>query len=175
MNRVLEANNSHNGMNSVMRSGGRDVPITDEFAGRRTKLQDPYYGNSEVENHGSSEHFTAGQGFYQGFMASGGQNMNSHQISYQNNVTAQQSMNPQRDTYQAMSGQQDPYQSISAQQSTYQNMNAQQSTYQNMNAQPSPHQNSRAHQSPYSMAAQQGVYAPPSSYNNSAQQGTYQY
>ncbi|KAG5227158.1 hypothetical protein OIU78_026369 [Salix suchowensis] len=176
MNRVLEANNSHNGMNSVMRSGGRDVPITDEFAGRRTKLQDPYYGNSEVENHGSSEHFTAGQGFYQGFMASGGQNMNSHQSSYQNNVTAsQQSMNPQRDTYQGMSAQQDPYQSISAQQSTYQIMNAQQSTYQNMNAQPSPHQNSRAHQSPYSMAAQQGVYAPPSAYNNSAQQGTYQY
>ncbi|KAJ6684373.1 KH DOMAIN CONTAINING RNA BINDING PROTEIN [Salix viminalis] len=181
MNRVLEANNSHNGMNSVMRSGGRDVPITDEFAGRRTKLQDPHYGSSEVENHGSSEHFSAGQGFYQGFMASGGQNMNPHQSSYQNNVTASQqsSMNPQRDTYQAMSGQQDPYQSISAQQSTYQIMNAQQSTYQNMNAQPSPHQNSRAHQSPYSMAAQQGVYtnfsAPPSSYNNSAQQGTYQY
>jgi hypothetical protein len=30
MNRVLEANNSLNGMNSVMRSGGRDVSITDE-------------------------------------------------------------------------------------------------------------------------------------------------
>ncbi|XP_061947962.1 RNA-binding KH domain-containing protein RCF3-like [Populus nigra] len=179
MNRVLEANNSHNGMNSVMRSGGRDVSITDEFAGRRAKLQDPHYGSSEVENHGSSEHLIAGQGFYQGFMASGGQNMSAHQGSYQNNVTAQQSMNPQRDTYQAMSAQQDPYQSISSQQSTYQNMNAQQNTYQNMNAQPSPHQNMRAHQSPYSMTAQQGVYtninAPPSSYNNSAQQGTYQY
>uniref|UniRef100_A0A6N2L024 K Homology domain-containing protein n=2 Tax=Salix viminalis TaxID=40686 RepID=A0A6N2L024_SALVM len=150
MNRVLEANNSHNGMNSVMRSGGRDVPIIDEFAGRRTKLQEPHYGSSEVENHGSSEHFSAGQGFYQGFMASGGQNMNPHQSSYQNNVTASQqsSMNPQRDTYQAMSGQQDPYQSISAQQSTYQIMNAQQSTYQNMNAQPSPHQNSRAPKAP---------------------------
>ncbi|XP_034889551.1 KH domain-containing protein At4g18375 isoform X1 [Populus alba] len=159
MNRVLEANNSLNGMNSVMRSGGRDVSITDEFAGRRAKLQDPHYGSSEVENHGSSEHLIAGQGFYQGFMASGGQNMSAHQGSYQNNATAQQSMNPQRDTYQAMS----------AQQSTYQSMNAQQSTYQNMNA----------HQSPYSMTAQQGVYtninAPPSSYNNSAQQGTYQY
>ncbi|KAJ6861287.1 RNA-binding KH domain-containing protein RCF3-like isoform X1 [Populus alba x Populus x berolinensis] len=169
MNRVLEANNSLNGMNSVMRSGGRDVSITGEFAGRRAKLQDPHYGSSEVENHGSSEHLIAGQGFYQGFMAAGGQNMSAHQGSYQNNATAQQSMNPQRDTYQAMSAQQDPYQSISAQQSTYQSMNAQQSTYQNMNA----------HQSPYSMTAQQGVYtninAPPSSYNNSAQQGTYQY
>jgi poly(rC)-binding protein 2/3/4 len=30
MNRVLEANNSLNGMNSVLRSGGRDVSITDE-------------------------------------------------------------------------------------------------------------------------------------------------
>ncbi|KAL3568286.1 hypothetical protein D5086_030937 [Populus alba] len=62
MNRVLEANNSLNGMNSVMRSGGRDVSITDEFAGRRAKLQDPHYGSSEVENHGSSEHLIAGQG-----------------------------------------------------------------------------------------------------------------
>uniref|UniRef100_A0A3N7FRF4 Uncharacterized protein n=1 Tax=Populus trichocarpa TaxID=3694 RepID=A0A3N7FRF4_POPTR len=80
MNHVLEANNSHNGMNSVIRSGGCDVSSIDEV----------------FENHGSSEHLTAAQCLYRAFMSSGGQNMNSHQGSYQTSVTSQQS------SYQSM-------------------------------------------------------------------------
>lgn len=41
MNHVLEANNSHNGMNSVIRSGGCDVSSIDEVVGTRLKLLHP--------------------------------------------------------------------------------------------------------------------------------------
>ncbi|KAL3596900.1 hypothetical protein D5086_008537 [Populus alba] len=41
MNRVLEAYNSHNGMDSVIRSGGCDVSIIDEVVGTRLKLLHP--------------------------------------------------------------------------------------------------------------------------------------
>jgi poly(rC)-binding protein 2/3/4 len=56
-------------------------------------------------------------------MSSGGQNMNSHQGSYQTSVTSQQS------SYQSMNAhQQDAYQSMSAQPDPYQIMNTQQIT-----------------------------------------------
>lgn len=41
MKRVLEAYNSHNGMDSVIRSGGCDVSIIDEVVGTRLKLLHP--------------------------------------------------------------------------------------------------------------------------------------
>lgn len=41
MKRVLEAYNSHNGMDSVIRSGECDVSIIDEVVGTRLKLLHP--------------------------------------------------------------------------------------------------------------------------------------
>ncbi|KAG6777481.1 hypothetical protein POTOM_017304 [Populus tomentosa] len=90
MNRVLEANNSHNGMNSVIRSGGCDVSSIDEWSWSRpchwqysfpegiytastircwNKVEafTSHYGSYEVENHGSSEHLTAAQCIYRSF------------------------------------------------------------------------------------------------------------
>ncbi|KAJ6926594.1 hypothetical protein NC651_010877 [Populus alba x Populus x berolinensis] len=81
MKRVLEAYNSHNGMDSVIRSGECDVSIIDEVEAFTS-----HYGSYEVENHGSSEHLTAAQCLYRAFTCSGGQNMNSHQVSYQTSV-----------------------------------------------------------------------------------------
>lgn len=88
-----------------------------QVVGTKVEAFTSHYGSYEVENHGSSEHLTAAQCLYRAFMSSGGQNMNSHQGSYQTSVTSQQSsyqsMNAhQQDAYQSMSAQQDPYQSM---------------------------------------------------------------
>ncbi|KAF2299519.1 hypothetical protein GH714_032342 [Hevea brasiliensis] len=153
VNSALEASISNNGVSSVLGAGG--ISNVGEVAGTRVKLQDPPTGGPEnvVELRRSSECLNAAQSFLQTFVACSGQNMNSQQVSYQNNMTAQQSS----------------CQNVSAQGSTYQSMNVQHSPYQKMNMQ----------QSPYSLTAKQGVYntnASQATFQNiSAQQGAYHF
>ncbi|KAJ9173067.1 hypothetical protein P3X46_016242 [Hevea brasiliensis] len=154
VNSALEASISNNGVSSVLGAGG--ISNVGEVAGTRVKLQDPPTGGPEnvVELRRSSECLNAAQSFLQTFVASSGQNMNSQQVSYQNNMTAQQS--------------------------SCQNVGAQRSTYQSVNVQHSPYQNMNMQQSPYSLTSKQGVYtntnASQATFQNiSAQQGAYHY
>ena len=134
--------------------------IVIQIGGSRLKLQDSYDSGSEsVVEMRSTEHLNAARSILEAFMASAGQNTNSHHGSYENTSAHQGS-------YHGVNTQQSPYL-----RSSYHSANSQQSPYQNQ---------MNAHQSPFQLNAQQGSYAninnaSQGAYHITAQQGSYKY